>query len=489
MRLFWCVVLLLAWAAVSFGQAINSPLPSTSLSITADFGETSFDGTLEHVWGHAVLRSGLLILNADDITANHRTGDVLASGHLALTHGLRRMTGEHLTYNLNTQRGTMLQAFVWERGVIIRGERMDFTPHQIVAQHASFTTCPYPAPHFAIQAERITFTESSTPRAGELPTGGHVELHHGSVWFHGKRRFTLPDYTFAVGDLQQQRAALFPTAGSGSGDGPYVSWLHHFGTLGARDSAELNLRFTQRRGIRGFFEADRTIPSGDLYFDYMRRQSLGDLEPATNQIIGSTAAVLVNREPEFGARLRSRPLNNEYTLTGDFAVGQYSEMNSEATKVLASARIGPPCSAVINSKPHVVQPHLALDYAVGGHEAVYSTNQSITVSFLRGTADYAWNRQDHFALSYIDRGSWGNTPFLWDRVDMPQELRGDLYWKVNPAWRLRVVERYDLEDDRTHDLLISATRTAHCLDYTIGWRKQNGDFFIAVNLVPAPSPW
>ncbi len=143
----------------------------------------------------------------------------------------------------------------------------------------------------------------------------------------------------------------------------------------------------------------------------------------------------------------------------------------------------------MSGKPRHLSPHVAVDYALGGHEAVYSTSQSITVSFFRATADYVWNAEDHLAVSYINRGSWGNTPFFWDRVDMPQELRGDLGWRINPAWRLRVVERYDLADRQTHDLLIAAVRSAHCLEYEVGWRKQNGDFFVAVNLVPAPAPW
>ncbi len=300
MRLFWCAVLLLTWAAVSHGQAIRTPL-----TVNGDCFDVSVPGfNVQHVWGHAVLQSDTLTVWADDVTANRLTGNVVAFGHLRLTQGPRRIIGERLTYNLNTQCGTLVQAMVWEEGAIIRGDQMEVSPQQVVAHHAIFTTCPNPAPHYAIFAERITFFEAKA-QPGQLPTGGHVALHHGTVWFHGRRRFALPDYTFAVGDLQRRQAALIPSAGSGSGDGPYVSVLHHFGAVNGREGADMNLRLTQRRGLRGFLELYRTVPAGNLYLDYMRRQNLGDLEPAANQIIGSTAAVLIDRQPELGAARRA----------------------------------------------------------------------------------------------------------------------------------------------------------------------------------------
>jgi hypothetical protein len=34
------------------------------------------------------------------------------------------------------------------------------------------------------------------------------------------------------------------------------------------------------------------------------------------------------------------------------------------------------------------------------------------------------------------------------------------------------------------DIILSATRTVHCLDYTVGWRKARGALFFGIGITP-----
>jgi hypothetical protein len=49
------------------------------------------------------------------------------------------------------------------------------------------------------------------------------------------------------------------------------------------------------------------------------------------------------------------------------------------------------------------------------------------------------------------------------------------------------VNLYDLANHDMLDMIVSATRTVHCLDYTVGWRKARGAIFLGINITP-PAP-
>jgi hypothetical protein len=36
-------------------------------------------------------------------------------------------------------------------------------------------------------------------------------------------------------------------------------------------------------------------------------------------------------------------------------------------------------------------------------------------------------------------------------------------------------------------MIVEATRTAHCLEYTVGWRKDRGTFYVGFGLAPPAS--
>jgi hypothetical protein len=79
------------------------------------------------------------------------------------------------------------------------------------------------------------------------------------------------------------------------------------------------------------------------------------------------------------------------------------------------------------------------------------------------------------------RGS-GETPFLFDGLGPSSELLVELRWRVSSEWEVHLVDLYDLEERAPRDIVFEATRTAHCLAYTAGWRKQRGSFYLGIGL-------
>jgi len=178
---------------VLFVPSLCAPAAAQNIArIQADVVEVDFDGEQTHAAGNARLTYGDFEISADELTADRVTGHVAATGNLQLRQGERQLRGRTLEYNIRTEEGVLTEARAAEQGIIIRGERITFSPRELVAHHAHFTTCNRPDPHYSFGAERITLTAQETEYGGP-PESGRLSLNRARVTYRGRTLFTLPD--------------------------------------------------------------------------------------------------------------------------------------------------------------------------------------------------------------------------------------------------------------------------------------------------------
>jgi LPS-assembly protein len=453
-------------------------------SIEADLVELDTNFATAAANGNAALTFEKVRLRADAITANRVTGDVVAVGHLALSQDGRRLQGDHLQYNFHTDEGVLTNARVVEQGVIVRGEAIEFSPDRLVARQASFTTCTKETPDYSLSADTITLTAGGTDRRGR-PVSGRLALNRARINYHGRRLFSLRNYAIPVGRIQQRQATLVPTTGFSRGDGLYTSWVSSFSRPTSATSADLNLRLTTARGWRGYLQVIRPSDPFDLFAGYTRREEVRETELHEDQFTFSTADVLVDRAPECGVKVLDLPVRHSLRLRGDLRYGSYTEFDAESGEELQSANRFA-VSALLETGKYPIAPTVALSGATGLRLSTYSTDDRFRIGFLRGTVAFTRSEDNRLSLSYIHRPTSGQTPFLFDAVEVRRELLGDLRYRLSPAWRMRVLEAYDLEEGRARDMSLAVTRTIHCLDYTVGWKQLSRGVFFAINLAPMP---
>ncbi len=166
--------------------------------------------------------------------------------------------------------------------------------------------------------------------------------------------------------------------------------------------------------------------------------------------------------------------------------GSYTEWFPGEQEARASAdRVA--TNVLISLQPYDVSRKLRLSHAFGWRRATYSPGDRFSSRFYRHGAELGFSRKAHLSLAYIARGSSGETPFLFDEQGPGRELLGDLKWQVTPQWGLRLLDLYDIEERRPRDMMFEVTRSAHCLAYTVGWRKSRGRFYMRIGLTPANS--
>ncbi len=215
----------------------------------------------------------------------------------------------------------------------------------------------------------------------------------------------------------------------------------------------------------------------------MRREDPADRDIEPDDLESSLADVLVNRQPEYGILLPDYRVARPLTLRAGWLAGSYVEFDSDGIAELAAAD-RTSLTALLTYDPYPVAPSVRLSHAVGWRQSRYSPGDELTVRLIRHTVDLRLNPRLRMELSHITRSQSGETPFLFDGVGPNRELLGEFTWVLNPEWRVRAVEYYDLEKNETRDMILEATRTAHCLEYTLGWRRERGTVYVGFGLAP-----
>jgi len=481
MRLAWFLAALVA--ALWFPPAaFSAASPSDTAAVDADLVVLDLDRGVIQAEGNAALSYHDLLLHSDHLTADQGTGDVEAAGDLSLVQSHRRLQGELLQYNVRTDRGVLTKARVEEQGIVIKGERIELSPQKLVAHDAQFTTCDLPDPHYAFTAGLISLTaERSVP--GKPPESGRLTLSRARLTYHHRRLFSLPNYSVAVSRIHEPRNTPFPVTGFSREDGPFGSVSYTLGKPEAKTLADLSYRYTTYRGIRGHLRFRQDLGRAELVAGYIRREDVADEDLHPDQIEYSAQSVLVNRAPEYGIRLPELAIGRSLTLHGEWLRGAYSERYSRVVETRARADRDS-MTALLSTAPYSPIRGLTLSHAIGWRHSSYSPGDALTIRFYRHSLDLKPTRNADLSLAYITRRGSGESPFLFDSIGIGRELLADAGFRLNPAWRVRVEELYDLSRRETRDMGFSLTRTAHCLDYTIGWRKSRGSFFFTIGLAP-----
>ena len=472
------------FAALSLmaSSAAPSELPSPgTVSIDAAVVVWNLGGDRFDASGQAVLSYRGVDLHADNIVADRGTGEVEASGNLAFLRGGQRLEGDSLTYDIHEEEGVLENARMYERGLIIQGERIEFSPQQIVAHEAQLTTCDRPEPHYGFAARRISLTAAETEQGGSTEAG-ILTLEGARLDYHGRRLLKLPRFSIDVGQLESDGFSPVPVTGFSSEDGPFASFSHSLGPPQTNTEVDLSLRLTSYRGVRSDVGVRQHVGALDLIARYVIREDNADRELRPDELDRNLYDALVHRTPEYGVKLPGLPLGRFLNLRAEWLRGRYEEWDAETDATVAADRASR--HALFSVTPYRVARGVTFSHAAGWRKSSYSAGESLTIKLFRNSVSLDLGRERDLALSYIVRDESGETPFQFDRVGATRQLLADLRCRLNRDWRFHLTNSTDLADGRYDEFELSFTRTIHCLDYTLGWRSARSTLFFGVGLAP-----
>lgn len=441
------------------------------------------------VEGHAVLRAfgpslplGQIVVHADRLESKaqgNRETTVSATG-AKLLYGPALVAGEELwldtasgQFRLDRGRGYM--ALPRPADALCPGTPTAyFTGRQVAKKgpvsyilNGTLTLCDREDPHYAIRAQRIKFDERT----------GDVIVDHAKLHLYGLDIPLVPWVRYGIGPGGRRKGIVASTPGYSSREGVYVPFTHRFSGLQDPWTVATSFRVTVRQGIIGSLWADRPTDGGVLSMRVSRKEWVTD---KLEERLG------LWRLPEVSYERALVPAGRDGSLTLSLSAGSYREdLETQHRGQPPRPRV---CQQrVMGSLQYVAhsaqfQAERGNWYGATGRLGAYSTGdryQDLEV-FAGAGGRLADCAKGYLTLRHHFVG--GQTPFLFDDVDMRTELDPGLDLQLTSKWGIHGWGRLDLNNEDLRDYEVSLRRRMHCLSWDLYYRAVGNNVGVRVNL-------
>ena len=452
-------------------------------------------------------------------------------GKVTLFSGPDKLTGEHLTYSLETRRGVLTDASGKMDALYLYGgdvkvmpmddavkfgalksrpqkSKKDAEDEQITEWlNVTTTTCDFEKPHYRLKSKKVVIIPNKK-----------IIIRRPRIYIGEKCIFTYPfDYVAKLGPKEQSLLPYFSydsNKGMGGGLKGYIE-LGNFGELNVNAiywsdnlwEARLSYRREILQGLSVFFESKRLYNTDDK--DIMWRPKWGLEYNAPN---GWRAQIVESQRELIETEMRPG-LEQRYNVWSDPEFSVYSPWFGKASNgasirffgiygryqdnlvtvqpwteriVLGTELTGAPEVGEFFFKPYYGARYVYLTYE-GGEQ---------TQDLVDGWFGVTWNLGEvHFNTQYFRRWAEGTSPLAWDRYvdneNIYQTVSFPLPFGASwEKWTLSVTAAYDSITQEVASMRYSVNYNKHCITWRL-WVKDNkasdeitGGLFFYINAYP-----
>lgn len=435
-------------------------------------------------------------------------------GNVTIFSGPDKLTGDHLTYNLETRRGILTDASGKMDVFFIKGQDINImsvedalkfglissrskasddsgTADDIVGEwlDVSITTCDFQRPHYRLVSKKVTVIPNTK-----------IIVKNPKIYIGDSCIFTYPFDYIAKLSPKDQSVMPYLAYESNKGMGIGIKGAMDFGKMGELSiqgtywtedlwEAKLNYRKEIINGLSLFIGANRLYNSDDD--DIIWRQKWGMeyisrsgwraiLYESQRELIetemrpGQERRYNVWRDPEFG--IYSPWFGEEskgFRVRGFGIFGRYQD-NLETVQpwtdrlVLGTEISGSPVAEEAGFKPYYGGRYVYHSYD-GGEQ---------TQQIIDGWIGVRWNLGDvQFDSKYFRRWTDGTTPLAWDRYEDNENIYQTVSFPLPfgeewEKWTFSVTAAYDNIIQDLASMRYSVSYNKHCITWHL-WVKDN----------------
>lgn len=471
--MFVCV---LAGALAVMCGAVRAERVVTSFD--ADEVSFSFDRKLVTLRGGASLFSQIaddasrfVRVEADLIEGDISQGRFEMLGGVLIETPLGMLRGESALYDVRTAEYSLRRAgimaplsegeagrsacgFAYAQEVVSEGEIVYIT-------NGRFTTCSRAHPHYSLEADRFRWN----------PETLEVVVYGGSIHLYGLEIPVLPKIPYSFGRSDRNAPDLIPFPTYTSRDGLRLGWSFNIGDPMGDPRTQVFVRWRQLRPLQ--VSSRTTFAVGQNTQGRLKLGLREDVEQDIDRIVP------VDRFPEIGLE-SGWELGGGYRLETDLSAGHYRQRRAEGLAEVEDDRVRLQARLTGNAE-NVYEPG-EWWWWVDGSEALYGDGSSY--SSLGAGVGGAVRLGESFAAN-AELRQWatgGETPFVWDDVDVKTELDSNLHVKFTDAWAVRLGGRYDLEGWKLRAWDAELRRREHCLTWKISYSDISDNLMIGAEI-------
>ncbi|BCM90403.1 hypothetical protein IAD21_02255 [Abditibacteriota bacterium] len=388
--------------------------------------------------------------------------------------------GQNLTFNFKTQIGSLDKGVLRTSQVDFRADRLEINGQKYTARQAVIRPGGlsdeelkiYGTPPLNLRARVISVRRDARANRVSISAKG------AGLYFKSTRILPLPSAVLRYGTgNNDSQFSVTPRVGYNSSDGLLVAG--RFGVALARDPRQLsldaNLGISQRVGFRGGATLSSSQSWGDLRLSAQRLDVVQT--QLTNKIELDRKPEITYRSPAFGVFAIPRVGRAGFSL--DAGYGRFTErsrddenpfgpVSSDRTqaRLLFTTRLDPQAGPFLRA------------FAATSHYSRASTHYDATgVEF--GYAGQLLQRvSGEVSLRLTDVS--GQTPFRFDLIEIPRELRTTFDVEVTPRYVLPFDIRYDLDQSKVRDTTFGILRSYKVFAYGVVYQTARHDLRLEV---------
>ena len=471
---------LIALLAVLCGTAFAAPPPTTAarqpvtIDVAGDRWRYSVDRQHVTLEGNARItitapgyaaQQILVHANRVDVDMKHNTVETDTGGKFVIGPALFRGDSIHLDadreeFTVKGAEGMMAIPIPGQKPqdpqplAFFRGQSIGKVGDITYVIRGLITTCDRDHPHYAIIAKRIKYNVRT----------GESFIYDGRLKLYGVTLPVLPWGRVRLGGGEPSRKfdpVVVP--GYSSREGFFLPYDWTFSAPEAPWLAATSFRLTAKRGVTGSVWAKRSVGDWDFDADVARKEwKVDDI----------TDRLSISRLPELNITRNFTARNNpRRQVKLDTSFGYYEES-------LESQHIGLPLRPEVNearaltalsytANPLQYAQHTGSWYGARGRVSLYTSDETFRELEVFGGAGAPVGSKANAYATLIHHFYGGNTPFLFDNVDIQTELALGGDWEIIPKFTVDGWGRYDVAETDLRDYELGLSYRAHCLTWRV----------------------
>ncbi|RYX85611.1 hypothetical protein EON83_04530 [bacterium] len=449
-----------------------------------------------------IFRSGLGQLQATQLRLDTVAKTVTASGSVQLERQLQvsrremrsnrllplsrrenvteTVFGQNLTYDFNTQIGSLDNGILRTAQVDFRAERLEINGQKYSARQAVIRPGGlsdeelkiYGTPPMSLRAKLITVRRDKDANRISISAKG------AGLYFKNTRIVPLPSAVLRYGTgNNDSQFSVTPRIGFNSADGILVAG--RFGIALAKDPRNLslnaNLGLSQKVGFRGGATLTTSQSWGDVRLSAQRLDVVQT--QLTNTIELDRKPEITYRSPSFG--VFEIPRVGRAGFSVDAGYGNFTERargNTNPFGSVSSNRIQGRLLFTTRLNPQA-GPFLRA-FAMTSRYSLSNTHYDATGVELGYAGKMLKRVKGEVSLRMTEVS--GQTPFRFDLIEIPRELRTTFDVELTPRYVLPFDIRYDLNQSKVRDATFGIMRSYKVFAYGVVYQTSRQDLRLEV---------
>lgn len=389
-----------------------------------------------------ILYSEEINIYSDILEYDEKEKIIKAEGNVRLEKENISLESSYFLYNLESAEGVLKNCFSEIGDFKIKGEETYIRKDTYLVKNGEFTTCNKKFPHYKFSAREILIKDRK------------ITARKVSLRLNEKRIFTLKKISLRIKGLpeEKEKKNIFsPEIGISGREKIFLRWSykHNFNKYFSLSSfSRYSFWFGFQGGINISGEKNGSRIENILSKTFEQKQVLPD--------------TWVKRYPEIKIKNERKFLNTDisYYLGGSW--GKFEEEGKKSERRKIETQISTPEIYLSNTS--------FLKLILSYEKSKYSLNDFAVKDLKYETIlEKKFKKNSTLQITYINHRLSGKTPFIFDSVELKEEMQNKISKSLKENYNLQTIFRIDLTKNKIYDTEFILEYKLDCFVTTLRW--------------------